>query len=367
MIFVIAFGLIWWIFIAKRVSELPTTKLTSAELNTKENNFDLAPQAATLAKKLEIPWALDFLPNGGLIFTERPGRVRLIELNEGLIKSPILTINEVAAVGESGLLGIVVHPKFDENHYIYIYYTYSTEGDLANKVVRFEMIDKELINKQVIIQDIPGGSIHNGGRIKFGPDGFLYISTGDAGISDLSQDKSSLGGKILRLTDEGEIPLDNPFSNSPIYSYGHRNPQGLAWDKQKRLWATEHGQTANDEINLIQPGRNYGWPTIQGDEKAENMETPYLHSGGETWAPSGANILNNSLFFTGLRGQSLFELEINDKNKILNRYFERNFGRLRDVVLGPDGFLYLLTSNRDGRALPNKNDDQIIRVNPRKL
>lgn len=356
VIIIVFAALIWWNFRAQSIAELPPA-MPPTEV----------PLATSVAKNLEIPWALDFLPDGSLIFTERPGRVRLIDIQEGLLSEPLLTISEVAHKGEGGLLGIARHPAFVQNHFIYVYYTYQDGDKLANRLVRFRRQDKSLIDPKIIIDGIPGAGIHNGGRLKFGPDGFLYVTTGDASMADLAQDLNSLAGKILRLKDDGTIPTDNPFPGSPVYSLGHRNPQGLAWDAQGRLWATEHGSSATDELNLIKPGQNYGWPIIRGDEQAEGRRSPVLHSGQETWAPSGMAFLNGALFFAGLRGQSLYEATIQNQSVILARHLERNFGRLRDVVVGPDNFLYLLTSNRDGRGLPTADDDQIIRLNPEKL
>jgi len=194
-------------------------------------------------------------------------------------------VTDVAPRGEGGLLGIAVHPRFAENQLIYLYYTYERSGGLANKVVRFKFEGDSLVSGETVIENIPGATIHDGGRIKFGPDGFLYITTGDASVPESAQDRSSLAGKILRLKDDGSIPPDNPFPDSPVYSYGHRNPQGLAWDADEKLWATEHGSAATDELNLIEPGRNYGWPTIRGDETAPGMVSPVIQSGTTTWAP----------------------------------------------------------------------------------
>ncbi|MDP3726985.1 MAG: PQQ-dependent sugar dehydrogenase, partial [bacterium] len=250
-----------------------------------------------------------------------------------------------------------------------LYYTYSSNGDdTLNRVSRYKFEDGKLINEQVIIDVIPGAVNHNGGRIKFGPDKFLYISTGDAQNPSLAQDKNSLAGKILRVTDEGKAPPDNPFADAQdkptlIYSYGHRNPQGLTFDNQGRLWATEHGPQALDELNLIEKGKNYGWPIIQGDQMREGMVSPVIQSGStNTWAPAGATFLDGSIFFGGLAGQSLFEYKIADKT--LKRYFQEEFGRIREVVLGPDGYLYITTSNTDGRGSPKEGDDRLIKVNP---
>lgn len=357
-------GFLWWNFRANRVADLPSVPPAAAP-PAGDRAPDM-PLAASLAQKLEIPWALDFLPDGSLVITERSGRVRLIDVREGLLPEPLLIIDEVAHRGEGGLLGIAVHPDFASNHFIYVYYTHQGEN-LVNRVVRFRKENNTLLDKKIILDNIPAASNHNGGRIKFGPDGLLYITTGDASVAELAQDRNSLAGKILRLEDDGAIPSGNPFAGSPVYSLGHRNPQGLAWDAQGRLWATEHGSRATDELNLIEPGNNYGWPVIRGDETAPGLVSPVIHSGGETWAPSGLAFFNGSLFFAGLRGQSLFQVVIDNQGVTLQRHINRSFGRLRDVVAGPDSLLYILTSNRDGRGVPTADDDQVIRLNPGKL
>ncbi len=353
---IILAGLFWWNFRAQRVTGLPPAVPTAG-----------APMAVSVAAGLEIPWGLDFLPGGDIIFTERPGRVRIIDARDGLNPEPLLVLTEVTHRGEGGLLGIAAHPDFGQNRLVYLYYTYREDGALRNRVVRFRMEGQALTAPETIISGIPGAGNHDGGRIKFGPQGRLYVTTGDARTPDSAQDPDSLAGKILRLNDDGTVPADNPFPGSPVYSLGHRNPQGLAWDSQGRLWATEHGSAATDELNLIQPGGNYGWPVIRGEETAPGMETPVLHSGRQTWAPSGAVFAGGSLYFAGLRSQSLFQAVITDGEVSLRRHLEKNFGRLRAVVAGPDGFLYLLTSNRDGRGIPRGDDDQIIRINPEKL
>ena len=318
-----------------------------------------------VANNLSIPWGLVFLPDKSVLFTERAGRVRQITPTGAVIENPLTTISDVKAVGEGGLLGITLHPKYSINHYAYLYYTYSTDGqNTLNKVVRYLYVNNSFQIDKVIVEKIPGNIFHNGGRLKFGPDGYLYITTGDSLNPSLAQNTSSLAGKILRVTDDGKPVAGNPFK-SLVYSYGHRNPQGLAWDENGRLWETEHGNNAHDEINIINIGNNYGWPTIIGDQKAYGMITPVLTSGNETWAPSGAVYIKPFLYFAGLRSSSLFRYDT--KTGKLDQFLKGKYGRLRDVVLGPDNFLYITTSNMDGRALTNLDGDKIIKVDPSTL
>lgn len=335
----------------------------------KNQPIKIESNISIIAKNLETPWALVFLPDKSLLVTERPGRVRLIDSNNNLQSESVVVLNNVKEIGEGGLLGLALHPNFAANNFIYLYYTYGENiGNTSNRVARMTYQNKKLQDEKIIVDKIPGSLFHNGGRIKFGPDGFLYITTGDAQNPSQAQNINALGGKILRVTDDGKPALDNPFNNL-VYSYGHRNPQGLAWNSEGQLWATEHGRSGLlsglDELNLIEKGKNYGWPIIQGDQVKNGMETPKLNSGPfVTWAPAGAVFIKNSLFFGGLRGQALYEAII-DQNKItLKEYFNGQFGRIRDVVLGPDNFLYITTSNRDGRGNPISSDDRIIKINP---
>lgn len=280
----------------------------------------------------------------------------------------IIDIPDVKRTGEGGLLGMALHPNFEQNKFIYLYLTASSGTGTINRVERYVMDVNSLEDKKTIIDNIPGSSFHDGGRIAFGPDNLLYITTGDAGSSNLAQDTNSLAGKILRLNDDGSIPEDNPFGNA-VYSYGHRNPQGLAWDNNGNLWATEHGRSGVlsglDEINLIEKGENYGWPVIEGDETKERMKTPIINSGPDiTWAPSGMAYFNGSLFFAGLRGESLYKVDINNKSlRNLQTYLKSEYGRLRAVAVGPDGYLYVSTSNRDGRGKVRQADDKVIKIN----
>lgn len=325
---------------------------------------------SVIATKLTIPWEIAFDNSDNLYLTERTGRVLLLKKGE-LSPKELLKITDVATIGEGGLLGLTLHPQFEQNGFLYVYHTYKDGGQVFNKVVRLTKNGERLSDPKTVIDKIPGAANHNGGRVKFGPDGFLYITTGDAQKDFLAQDKNSLAGKILRLKDDGSNPADNPFGNA-IYSLGHRNPQGLAWDEKSRLWSTEHGRSGLrsglDELNLIEKGKNYGWPNIEGDESREGFTKPIIHSGpNTTWAPSGAAYLNGSVFFAGLRGQTLYEAKIIGDKVELKTHLQGTFGRLRTVVVGREKFLYIATSNRDGRGAPKETDDQVIRLNSEKL
>jgi glucose/arabinose dehydrogenase len=317
-----------------------------------------------IAEDLKIPWELVFLPNGEMLVTERAGKLIKIGKERRLISQ----IEGVEHAGEGGLLGLALHPEFDKNKWIYLYFTSKTESGLVNRVERYKLENDRITDKKVILQGIAGARFHDGGRMEFGPDGYLYITTGDAGNKPAAQDTSSLNGKILRIKDDGTIPDDNPFGNA-VYSYGHRNPQGMAWDEKGRLWITEHGpsgiNTGFDEINLIEKGNNYGWPELIGNKQREGMTSPIIQSGAEdTWAPAGMVYFKGSFFFAGLRGESVYEAKLIGSEKlILTAHFRKVFGRIRVVVLGPDNNLYLATSNTDGRGDERKRDDKIIRIN----
>ena len=322
---------------------------------------------STAVQNLQTPWEITFLSDGRLLITERPGTLVLIDADSERIQ-----IADVREQGESGLLGLALHPEFDQNRLLYIYLTYQGASSLLNRVERYQFDGRVLSDRVVIIDQIPGAGNHDGGRIEFGPDGLLYITTGDAGYGAYAQDINSLAGKILRLHDDGTIPADNPFGNA-VYSYGHRNPQGLAWDEQGQLWSTEHGPSGfgsgYDELNLIEIGGNYGWPDIQGDQTRDGMISPHLHSGGnETWAPGDLEIVDGVAYFTGLRGSTLYSVPLNDiRPETLQRHFVSEFGRLRALRLGPDGLLYVGTSNRDGRGSIREGDDKIFRIDPKQL
>ena len=350
-----------YFYISQSTSPEPLKEMSNV-IDTKSREISV------VAQKLDTPWEIVFLPGGDALVTERQGTVRYINSGGESASDPVTKITGVREVGEGGLLGMALHPNFSENGLIYFYYTYSGDANgTMNRVVRMTYKDRSLSNEEIIIDAIPGAQYHNGGRITFGPDGYLYVTTGDAQNSSLAQDKNSLAGKILRVTDTGKPAPGNPFGNR-VFSYGHRNPQGLAWDKQGQLWSTEHGrsgiQSGFDEVNLIQNGGNYGWPEIQGDEEREGMITPVKNSGAATtWAPAGAAVFGDTLYFVGLRGSSLYEATIQGNSLgDLNELFHNEYGRLRVAVLGSDNFLYIATSNNDGRGDPLEGDDKIIKI-----
>lgn len=337
-----------------------------------------ALEITELIRDLDTPWAIDFAPDGRIFVSERPSRIRVIKDNQ-LLPEPWMTL-DVAESGESGLLGLALDPQFAQNGFVYVAYTYRTAGGrLQNRLVRLHddvASGKGMIDR-VLLDGVAGSGNHDGGRVKFGPDGKLYWTVGDAGVSQSAQDLSSLNGKILRINPDGTIPGDNPFPNSPVYSYGHRNPQGLAWQPGTgRLYETEHGPSGlasgRDEVNYIEAGKNYGWPVITGDEKREGMVSPVLNSGdSETWAPSGAafasgGVWSGSMLFVGLRGETLYRVvfDKDDPRKVLafERLLAGKYGRLRDVAQGPDGAIYILTSNRDGRGSPRVGDDKVLKL-----
>jgi len=347
-------------------------------IDRSEVRNEVSYRVETVAENLEVPWGIAFAPDGRIFVTERVGNLRVIE--DGILNPEPIKILDVGGF-EGGLLGIALDPNFEENHYIYLYYTYNDFLSTFNKVARFTESNNQLSEELILLDKISGGPFHDGGRIKFGPDGKLYITTGEAGIPANAQDLNSLGGKILRINSDGTMPDDNPFENSAVYSLGHRNPQGLDWDPiTGKLVISEHGPSgergfAHDEVNVIEAGKNYGWPKIVGDETNPSYINPILHTGDETWAPSGASFYSsdnieeweNKFFIATLRGNHLRMLDLDiESNEVLSSeaLFQGEFGRLRDASVGPDGNLYILTSNQDGRGSPVPSDDRILRIVP---
>lgn len=319
-------------------------------------------EVSDVATDLEIPWGIDFLPNGDALVSERASG-RLLQISEAGEVEEVQTLPSEAN-GEGGLLGVAVSPDYERDGFVYAYYTTSED----NRIARFELGSEP----EPILTGIAASSIHNGGRLRFGPDGMLYASTGDAADPDSSQDPDSLNGKILRIDPEGDAPDDNPDPGSPVYSLGHRNVQGLAWDAEGQLYASEFGEGNLDEVNRIEPGANYGWPAFEGGGGEPEFVDPIT-----TWpvgeaSPSGAEILVDSaipqwegeMFVAALRGERLWRLELPRSGQIEQRseLYGGEFGRIRTAVQAPDGSLWIATSNRDGRGSPAPGDDRIIRL-----
>lgn len=357
------------ISVATVLSTPSDTTVPIPEPATTDNANQTNKGIRTIAQNLDVPWAIDIAVDNRIFFTEKPGRLGMIHANGTLASEPVVNIH-TEDIGEAGLMGLALHPNFTQNHQMYVYHTYAKNGGLYNKVLMLTEKNNKIVNSKIILDGIPASDSNNGGRIKFGPDGKLYVSTGDSETPELAQNTNSLAGKLLRLNDDGTIPDDNPIPESPVYSYGHRDIQGFAWHPiTKKLYASEHGPAGNDEVNIIEPGSNYGWPIEVCNHSTSSapirFETPEYCFNPEI-APSGLTIAasnklgyQNDILFTTLRGSHLhhIDLETRIQDNVLVGY-----GRLSDIVEAHDGSLYVLTTNKNAIGIGNANDDHILQI-----
>ncbi|MFF7755144.1 PQQ-dependent sugar dehydrogenase [Streptomyces sp. NPDC007971] len=317
----------------------------------------------TVAEGLKTPWGLAALPGGGLLVSSRDeGTITRIDTATGR-KTELGTVSGVSPAGEGGLLGIALSPGYASDHMIYAYFTSASD----NRIVRMLYDEHKPAGEQLgapdtIFKGIPKGRIHNGGRIAFGPDGMLYAGTGESGERGLAQDRKSLGGKILRMTPEGEPAPGNPFPGSAVYSYGHRNVQGLAWDTRQRLFASEFGQDTWDELNAIVPGGNYGWPRAEGRSSQAGLRSPIAQWHTDEASPSGIAYVDGVVWMAALKGRRLWRIPLQGTGAAAapRSFLDGTYGRLRTVAAAGGDKVWLVTSNTDGRGTPHKGDDRVL-------
>ncbi len=326
-----------------------------------------------VVRGLEVPWSIVFTSPSRILVTERPGRIRVV-LDGVLQKEPLISFPEVSNIDEEGLMSLALDPDYDDNSFIYTSLAYKGKNGMTVKVVRLLDKGNTLMDPKVILDNIPAAKYHAGSRIAFGPDDKIYITTGDATNKSLPQNLSSLGGKILRINADGTIPDDNPWKWNPVWSYGHRNPQGLAW-LGNTLYETEHGPSVfdgpagGDEVNKIEKGKNYGWPLVSHTKTREGTEAP-LRVFTPAEAPASLMIYSGKvfpqyedhLFFGALKWEGIIILQVQDDALALIGKIATTYGRIRDIVEAPDGTIYFSTSNRDGRGTLHTGDDKIYRI-----
>ena len=317
----------------------------------------------TIATGLTSPWGLAFLPDGDALVSERDtGLIKRVPGDGGRVTVVGDIPQADASTSEGGLLGLAVHPEFEKQPWVYAYY--STEVD--NRVVRMRYENGRLGRQRVVLTGVQVGDNHNGGRLAFGPDGLLYVTTGDASQTQLAQDRTSLNGKILRLTATGRPAPGNPFGANQVWSFGHRNVQGITWDDAGNLYASEFGQDTWDELNHVRPGDNFGWPAVEGKVGTDTgYVDPIVQWSPEEASPSGIVWAEGAVWMAGLRGERLWKIQVTDDGSVRGEpeaFFTGEYGRLRTIELAPDGTLWLMTSNTDGRATPREGDDRILRL-----
>ncbi|MGX6743895.1 PQQ-dependent sugar dehydrogenase [Streptomyces xantholiticus] len=320
---------------------------------------------STLTEELKSPWGLAALPDGDLLVASRDeGTITRVDVESGK-KTEIGSVPGVAPGGEGGLMGLAISPSFASDHQVYAYFTTASDNRIARLLYdEGKPAGQQLGAPDTVLRGIPKGVIHNGGRIAFGPDKMLYASTGETGDTGLAQDKESLGGKILRMTPDGQPVHGNPDPDSVVYSYGHRNVQGLAWDSEKRLWAAEFGQNTWDELNLIEPGKNYGWPEVEGKGGEPGFVSPVAQWKTADASPSGIAYAQGSIWMAGLRGERLWRIPLSGAEPSADSqpFLEEEYGRLRTVVSTGGDKLWLVTSETDGRGTPGSGDDMILQL-----
>lgn len=314
----------------------------------------------TVARNLEVPWGIAFLPDGTALVTERDSG-RVFQVGKGKVDQ-VGQVEEAEAGGEAGLLGVAVSPAYVRDKRVFLYATAAED----NRVFRTTFENGRLGKLRPILTGIPKASNHDGGRIIFGPDGWLYVATGEAGQPELAQDMGSLGGKILRIGQDGKPAEGNPDRSSPIWTSGHRNVQGLAFDDEGNLWASEFGQNAWDELNLIRRGSNYGWPEVEGKGgDVARYTDPQVQWRTEDASPSGLAFVRDRLYLGALRGERVWRIDVSGRKASDDKgFFVGEYGRMRTVAAAPDGNLWVTTSNRDGRGDPADEDDRILLVRP---
>ncbi|WP_420799142.1 PQQ-dependent sugar dehydrogenase [Metasolibacillus meyeri] len=325
--------------------------------NNTQQEMPSSVELEVIVENLNIPWSIE--KQGDTFYlTERVGSIVKIE-GEKVERQRVVLEKELSTASEAGLLGFVLAPDFSELSLAYAYYTYDDRAGQFNRIVTLHLEDNVWREQSLLLDQIPSGTYHHGGRLKIGPDNMLYATTGDASKREIAQNLQALGGKILRMNLDGSIPTDNPFPNSYVYSLGHRNPQGIVWTTDGTMYASEHGESRNDEMNLIEAGQNYGWPIIEGREEQEGLHAPLFTSGSQnTWAPSGMGYANDKIYVAALRGNAVLEFDVttNEQRELLT-----DFGRIRDVFI-EDNDLYFISNNLDGRGNGQEGDDKLYRV-----